>query len=113
VVVGSPREQALRIQRLQTSLRQARRRQEEQLTDLNGAVVSAHARTDALESEIGVLRDQLAAEQRERRAWFAVALISVLVVGALTIVMIRRRRRSRMRVPDTPAELVERADADR
>ncbi len=109
IVVGSPRQQALRIQRLQTGLRHARLRQEQQLTDLNGAVV----RADALEREIGQLRDQLAAEQRERRAWLAVALISVLVVvGALTILMIRRRR-SRVLVPDTPAELMERADAGR
>jgi hypothetical protein len=113
IVVGSPRQQALRIQRLQTGLRHARHRQEQQLTDLNAAVASADARADALEREIGQLRDQLAAEQRERRAWLAVALISVLVVvGALTILIIRRRR-SRVLVPDTPAELMERADADR
>jgi hypothetical protein len=112
IVVGSPRQQALRIQRLQTGLRHARHRQEQQLTDLNGAIASADARADALEREIGQLRDQLAAEQRERRAWFAAALISVLVVAAL-ILMIWRRHRSRVHVPDTPAELLDRADADR
>ncbi len=115
VVVGSPREQTLRLQRLQTGLRHAKRerqRQEQQLADLNDAVAREAARAEALEGQVSQLRDQLAAERQERRVWFAAALISLLVVGALTIVMIRRRRRSRMRVPDTPAELLERADAD-
>jgi hypothetical protein len=113
VVVGSPREQALRIQRLTTGLRKARHRQEQQLTDLNGAIARGDARAEALETQVNQLRDQLAAERRDRSAWFDALLILVLVVAALTILITRRRRRSRVSVPDTPAELLERADADR
>ncbi len=51
VVVGSPREQTLQIQRLQTGVRHAKRerqRQQQQLTDLNGAVAREVARAEAL-----------------------------------------------------------------
>jgi hypothetical protein len=116
VSAGSPRQQALQLQELRVRLRELRReeaRQGQLLGDHEGSLTGAETRIVELESRVERLRDQLAAERSERGAWFGAVVVSGLVVAALTVLMTWRRRRSRFIVPDTPAELIERAHADR
>lgn len=113
----SPRDQAIRFEALRARLRVSMRQQARQgqaLGELQGSLTRAEAETTKLGTLADSLRDQLAAEQNERGAWFgAAAASSALVVAALSVLTIWRRRRSRVIVPDTPAELVEQAHAER
>lgn len=116
---GSPRDQALRLEALRARLRDSMReqaRQERSLAELERSLTRAEAEALRLGTLADSLRDQLADERDERGAWFggAVASSAVFVAAALIVLVIWRRRcRSQVRVPDTPAELVEMAHTER
>lgn len=115
VVVSSesPRDQALRLEALRARVRVSMReqaRQERMLGEVERALTRSEAETVTMGTLADSLRVQLADEKEERGAWFGAAMASsALVVAALSVLLIGRRRRSRVRVPDTPAELVEQA----
>jgi hypothetical protein len=114
----SPREQALRLEALRARLRDSMReqaRQERSLGEVQRSLTRAEAEALRLGTLADSLRDQLADERDERGAWFggAVASTAVLLAVLSVLVIWRRRRRSRVRVPDTPAELVEMAHTER
>jgi hypothetical protein len=114
----SPRNQAIRFEALRARLRDSMReqaRQEQSLGEIEGSLTRAEAETLRLGTLADSLRDQLTDERDERGAWFGGAVASsAIVVAALSFLVIwRRRRRSRVLVPDTPAELVEQAHAER
>ena len=119
VVVSSEsrRDQALRLEALRARVRVSLReqaRQERLLGELERALTRSEAEAETIGTLADSLRGQLADEKEERGAWFGAATASsALVVAALSALMIRRRRRSRVRVPDTPAELLEQAHAER
>jgi hypothetical protein len=116
VSAAPPREQALRLQGLRARLRESMKegsRQEQLLGELGGALSQAEAEIVNLESRVDRLRDQLSSERKELPAWFGAVIVSGLVAAALTVLRIWRRGRSRVLVPDTPAELVEEAHANR
>lgn len=116
VSAAPPREQARRLQELRARLRESKReesRQEQLLGELDAALSRAEAAIVKLESRVDQLRDQLTMERNEPTAWFSAVVISGLLAAAVTVLMILRRRRSRVLVPDTPAELLEQAPADR
>jgi hypothetical protein len=114
---ASQREQALRFEALRVRLRDSMRqqaRQERSLGELERSITRAEAEALRLGTLADSLRDQLADEREERGAWFggAVASSAVLVAVLSILVIWRRRHRSRVRVPDTPAELVDQAHAE-
>jgi hypothetical protein len=116
VVTGAPpREQAPRLQELRARLRGSAReatRQERLLGELDGELNVAEAAIVKLESRVDQLSVQLTTERNEPTAWFSAVVISGLL-AALAVLMILRRRRSQVLVPDTPAELREQVPADR
>jgi hypothetical protein len=116
VSTAPPRGQALQLQEVRARLRDSRReesRQEQMLAELDGALGRAEMTIVALEDRLEGLRDQLTAERNEPPAWLVAVVISALLVAATIALMTGRRRRSLVRVPDTPAELLERATAHR
>lgn len=119
VVVSSesPRDQALRLEALRARVRVSMReqaRQERLLGELEGSLTRSGAEVVKLGTLARSLRDRLVDEQKELGAWFGAAVAcSALVVAALSVLLIWRRRRSWVQVPDTPAELVEQAHAER
>jgi hypothetical protein len=119
VVVSSesPRDQALRLEAFRARIRVSMReqaRQERMLGELERALTRSEAETVRRGTLADSLRVQLADEMEEHGAWFGAAMASsTLVVAALSVLMIERQRRSRVHVPDTPAELVEQALAER
>jgi hypothetical protein len=115
VGAGSLRKQALQLQELRSRLRESRReerRQEQMLAELDDERAAALARSAKLERHADRLSDQLATERSERSAWFGVILTSGVVAAVIAFLAIRRRRRTAVIVPDTPAELLERSNAD-
>jgi hypothetical protein len=119
VVVSSesPRDQALRLEALRARARVSigeQARQERLLGELEGSLTRSEAEVVKLGTLARSLRDQLVDEQKELGAWFGAAVAcSALVVAALIVLLIWRRRRSWVQVPDTPAELLEQVHAER
>jgi hypothetical protein len=119
VVVSSesPRDQALRLEALRARARVSigeQARQERLLGELEGSLTLSEAEVVKLGTLARSLRDQLVDEQKELGAWFGAAVAcSALVVAALIVLLIWRRRRSWVQVPDTPAELLEQVHAER
>ena len=114
VSAGSLRRQALRLQELRSRLREStreERRQEQLLAELDDERAAALERSAKLELRVDHLSDQLATERSQRSAWFGVIVTSGLVAAVIAVLAIRRRRRTRIIVPDTPAELLERSTA--
>jgi hypothetical protein len=117
VVSAAPaRRQALQLQEVRARLRESMReeaRQEQMLAELDDALGRAERTIAALEDRLDGSRDQLTAERNEPPAWLVAVVISALLAAATIALMTGRRRRSLVRVPDTPAELLERATAHR
>jgi hypothetical protein len=111
----SPRGQAVELQRLRAQLRRSTReqaRQEEILEETGAAVRRAEGRVDALEARVDDLRDRLDAERSDRTAWHIAAVASWCSALILALALVRRRR-SRVLIPDTPAELLEKMPVGR
>jgi uncharacterized coiled-coil protein SlyX len=88
-------------------------RQEQMLAELDGALGRAQTAIVELQNRVDRLRSQLTQERSEPNAWSAAVVIPALLAVVTIVVLISRRRRSLVRVPDTPAELLERVSADR
>ena len=115
VVSASPRSEARQLQHLRARLQGSRReeaRQERLLEETDGALRSAEAEIVALDSQVDGLRSALVAARHKPSAWFGAMLASGAISAAALVVAIWRRR-SRFVIPDTPAELLEEASADR
>lgn len=108
VVSSAPvRVQAREAQELRAQLREARReelRQAALLDELEAERRAAEGRIAELREHLGGVRRLLASERDEMAASTAV-LMTAALSGAVIGLSVRRRRRSRVVVPDTPAEL--------
>jgi hypothetical protein len=109
VSAASPISQARRMQDLRTRLeasRQEETRQERLLEEVDGELTSAEAEIVSLDRQVDALRRALAKERNEPSAWFG-ALLVAAALSAVGIAVVIRRRRPRIVVPDTPAELMD------
>lgn len=112
VSAGSLRRQAQQLQELRSRLRvsmREERRQEQLLAELDDERRAALERSTQLERQADHLSDQLATERSEQSAWFGVTVTSGVVAVVVAVLALRRRRRTGVIVPDTPAELLERS----
>ncbi len=110
-----PRVEALRLQRIRAHLRRAIRegsRHEQMLSRLEDELGRAEAAIVATERRVERLRDRLSAEQRELPAWFGGVVASGLLAVATIALILWRRRRPRVVIPDTPAAMLEQESFD-
>lgn len=111
-----PRVQARSAQKLRARLRETRREVHRQVVLLEGLATrqrAAEGQIVGLQEHLEKARGQLASERDEMAAstgaLVTAALFGLVIAGAA----VRRRRRSGVLVPDTPAELFEREMLDR